>query len=59
MKSGISFGLKSIFVVVLMLNFLIPIHLSAQEAKYPREKQEDDKKLGGYITLKPGIYSPQ
>ena len=59
MKSGSSIGLKSIFMVVLMLNFLIPIHLSAQEAKYPRDKQENDTKLGGYITLKPGIYSPQ
>jgi len=59
MKSGSSIGLKSIFMVVLMLNFLIPIHLSAQEAKYPWEKQENDTKLKRYITLKPGIYSPQ
>jgi len=34
--------LKFIFIVVLVLTFFIPIHLSAQEAKYPWEKHKND-----------------
>ena len=38
-------GMKSIFVVVLVLTFLIPINVFAE--------------LPFYVALKPGIYSPQ
>lgn len=61
MKSSPPIGVKSIFIIVLMLTFFIPIYLSAQEAKYPWEKQKNDRKVdyNVYIAVKPGIYSPQ
>lgn len=52
-----------LILTILVLTFFIPIHVSAQEAKYPWEKQKDDKKndtnTAFYIAVKPGIYSPQ
>ena len=53
--------LKFIFIVVLVLTFFIPIHLSAKEAKYPWEEQKNDNKAetAYYFAVKPGIYSQQ
>jgi hypothetical protein len=53
--------LKFILMAALGFTFFIPIHLSAQEAKYPWEKEKNDNKAetACYVAVKPGIYSPQ
>ena len=63
MKKRSFIRVKFFFMVMVMVAFFIPIHLSAQEAKYPWEKHKNDKDKGTdityYMAVKPGIYSPQ